>query len=566
MKKRQIALPTLLLFIFLVAGHQGDTAAAPAQQGTNILTNPSFEQPYVDGTAQNWNRWHQETAKTDAGCEGGYHYKPKWLIETNGELVADGVTSQKVGNTWDTWHGGVFQTVDVTPGETYRFTVLARGRASNDNYPQPSEFGVNMNVQVGIDPNGSGVWHDADVVWGATGSPHDAWQSFTVEAAATGDKMSVFTSANFGVPGVNQCRKFMDVWFDQALLVSVGPPPTNTPPPPPPATAVPAATVTPLPSPTSETPPTEMPPPTQESSESSPPADLSSGGTICVNAFDDVNANGRRDGNEGFMPGVTFTVASSNAVAIQAVSEGAESPRCVGGLEPGLYQVAQEVPDRLQMTTAANTTVEALTGSTTVVVFGSRSRSGEPVATAPSESSGEAVAEGGEPETNEDESPPQPTSGGMICVNAFHDENSNGVHDSNEGYMGGVTLVVSGEGGVAGQTISEGSAAPYCIDSLQPGAYDVEQQVPNRVVSTTADNALVALAIGKTINVEFGSRLDVENGGSDQTGGNGTSSEAVEPEAEAGDGGPDLLVLGGLGVIVLVVILLGALLFFFLRR
>ena len=558
MKKRQIVISVLILFIILLVGRRDGAKAAPAMQGANLLTNPSFEQPYVDGTAQNWNRWHQETPKTDAGCEAGYHYRPKWLIETNGELVADGVTSQKVGNTWDTWHGGVFQTVDVTPGETYRFTVLARGRASNDNYPQPSEFGINMNVQAGVDPNGSGVWHDGDVVWGAAGSPHDAWQSFTVEATATGDKMTVFTSANFGIPGVNQCRKFMDVWYDQAQFVSVGPPPTNTPPP---ATAVPAATATPLPAPTSETPPTEPPPPTPESS---PTADISSGGSICVNAFDDVNANGLRDANEGFMPGVTLAVASSSAVEIRAVSEGTEEPRCLAGIEPGIYQVAQEVPDQLQMTTAANTTVEAVAGSTTFVAFGSRSRSGEPVATAPSGS--EAVVEEGKPAAEEGGSTPQPTTGGMICVNAFHDENSNGQHESNEGYMAGVTIIVSGEGGVAGQTVSEGSATPYCIDGLEAGAYEIVQQVPNRVVMTTAENAIVALATGKMINVEFGSRLDIGGTDSETTGGSETADEGSQPDEEAGEGGPDLVLFGGLGVVVLGVILLGALIFFLLRR
>ena len=564
MKKRKIAIPVLILTIILLAGRQERATAAPVLQGANLLNNPSFEQPYVDGTAQNWNRWHRETAKTDEGCEAGYHFQPKWLIETNGELVADGVTSQKVGNTWDTWSGGVFQTVDVTPGETYRFTVLARGRASNDNYPQPSEYGINMNVQAGIDPNGSGVWHDGDVVWSAAGSPHDVWQPFSVEATATGDKMTVFTSANFGIPGVNQCRKFMDVWYDQAEFVSVAPPPppTNPPPPPPPAaTAVPAATATPLTQPTSETPPTEPPPPTPEASAT---ADLSAGGTICVNAFDDVNGNGQRDGNEGYMPGVTIIVAGTNGEAVRIVSEGTEAARCFQALEPGIYQVAQIVPDQLQMTTAANTTVEAVVGSTTAVGFGSRSRSGEPMATAPSES--EAIAESGDTESEVESGAPQPTSGGMICVNAFHDENSNGLHESNEGYMGGVTLVVTGEGGVAGQTVSEGSATPYCIDGLQPGPYEIVQQVPNRVVLTTAENAIVALSIGKTIGVEFGSRLDVGDTVSDPAGGSETGDGDGESGAEASDEGPDLLALGGLAVIVFGVILLGALLFFFLRR
>ena len=563
MKKRNIAIIGLFMAIMLLAGRQEPAQAAPVQQGANLLANPSFEQPYSDGTAQNWNRWHRETPKGE-GCESGYHYKPKWLIETNGELVADGVTSQKVGNTWDTWSGGVFQTVPVTPGETYRFTVLARGRASNENYPQPSEFGINMNVQVGIDPNGSGVWNDGDVVWSATGSPHDAWQSFTVEATATGDKMSVFTAANFGVPGVNQCRKFMDVWVDKAEFVSVAPPPPPTSPPQPtllPATAVPAATVTPLPEPTSETPPTEAPSPAPEVP---PTAEPSTGGTICVNAFDDVNSNGVRDGNEGFMPGVTIIVAGANGEAVRVISEGTAASRCFTAIEPGLYQVAQQVPAQLQMTTAANTTVEVVVGNTTAVTFGSRSRSGEVVATAPSGS--ETVVEGGAEVIEGDTNPMVPVSGGMICVNAFHDENSNGAHEANEGYMGGVTLVITGESGIAGQTISEGSATPYCIDGLKAGAYEIVQQLPNRVELTTAEKALVSLSEGKTISVEFGSRLNLNGADSETPGDGGTGDNASAADTGVLGGSSNLLALGGLGVIALVVILLGALLFFFLRR
>lgn len=567
MKKRTIVLALILMLMIMRVERQDRVSAAPVQQGSNLLNNPSFEQPYVDGTAQGWNRWHRETAKGDAGCESGYHYRPKWLIETNGDLVADGVSSQKVGNTWDTWHAGVFQTIDVTPGETYRFTVLAKGRVSSENYPAASEQGVNMNVQVGIDPNGSGVWSDGDVVWGGTGSPHDTWQSFSVEATATGDKMSLFTAANFGVPGVNQCRKFMDVWFDSAELVSVGPPPTNTPPPPPPATAAPAATPTPLPSPTSEVPPTELPPST---AEASPTADLSTGSTICVNAFDDVNANGVRDADEGFMPGVTITVAAANGEALRVVSEGSETPRCFAGVEPGIYQAAQQVPGHLQMTTAANTTVEAAAGSTTQVAFGSRSRSGAPVATA--QSGTDAIADAGEPDAQDpaesegDSVAMVPSSGGMICVNAFHDENSNGDHEDNEGYMAGITLRVNGESGLAGEIVSEGVATPYCIDNLAAGAYEVAQEVPNRVVLTTADSALVSLTDGNTVSVEFGSRLDLDNSGADIDEGNEATNESGEMSADSGEEGPDLLILGGLGVIVLGVILLGVLLFILLRR
>ena len=80
---------------------------------------------------------------------------------------------------------------------------------------------------------------------------------------------------------------------------------------------------------------------------------------------------------------------------------------------------------------------------------------------------------------------------------------------------------------------------------------------------TTADSVMVAVVDGQAIQVEFGSRLDSGDTGSTPSG-DGDSS--VQSEEGADEGGPDLLALGGLVAVVLGVILLGALIFFLLRR
>lgn len=382
MKQRRIKRILILPALFLALAMISRVEAAPPQQGENLLRNPSFEQPFVNGAADGWNKWSLQTEKTEEGCLDGYHYLPKWNMESGGNFVANGNTSQYIGNNWDTWSAGVQQTVNVTPGVTYRFSFAAKGRATNEPSPDPSDSGVNMNIRAGIDPNGSGQWNDSDVVWGASGSPHDTWQTFTVEATATGDKMTVFTFADFGVVGVNQCRQFMDTWYDNAQLVSAGPPPTNTPPPAPPATQPPAATPTALPSPTPEpeatadTPPTTEPDQPEEEAQPTAESEIAqvSGGTICVNAFHDENGNGQIDDNEGYMAGVTMIVAGQTEVVGQAISDGSATPVCFSSLEPGPYQVAQQPPGRLQMTTSANALVSAVDNQTVNVVFGSRLR------------------------------------------------------------------------------------------------------------------------------------------------------------------------------------------------
>lgn len=373
----------LLLFLSPSTIAQAEQAELPAQQ-TNLLTNPGFERPYQsDGAANGWGRWFRNSSEDKfADCTNGYHKRPQWSEESaSAALIQAGSISQHIGNQWDTWQAGVLQTVNVTPGTTYRFTIQARAFASNNDFPQPSEGGIQSNVQIMIDPNGSGLWNDSDVMWSGVINPLDVWQSISLEATATGSQMTVFTSTDYGIEGVNQCRKHLDVWFDSAELIEVGPPPTNTPvpvptnPPPPPATAVPP-TATPIPATdTPDVPPTETPIPPTDTPV--PPT----GGTICVNAFADNNSNGARDDAEGYMGSVTFTVANGAQVVGQALSTGTADPFCFEGLEPGTYQVAQLVPGRLEMTTAANATVNVNEGSSVGVEFGSRIRpEGEQVA------------------------------------------------------------------------------------------------------------------------------------------------------------------------------------------
>ena len=375
MKKTHLQIICVAFTLLFLGSQAAPEKAVQAQ--TNLLQNPGFEFPYHDdGAATGWVRWDRVSSEDQFDdCANGYHKRPHWTPETaSAQFIHSGSVSQHVGNNWDTWAAGVWQTVSVTPGTTYRFTVYAKGRGSNETVPTPSEGGLQMNVRIGIDPNGSGLWNDSDVIWSGAGNPHDQWQQFSIEAAATGDKVTVFTAADWGVEGVNQCRRFLDVWFDTAELVAAAPPPTNTPPPAPTQPPPPPVTNTPVPPTNTATPevtPTETAVPTDTPSPvpTAPP-----GGAVCVNAFADDNANGLHDDDEGYMGNVTFSLASDDQVVGQAVSPGSDSPVCFDGLEPGTYEIAQIVPSRLEMTTAANASIAVEEGQTVGVEFGSRIR------------------------------------------------------------------------------------------------------------------------------------------------------------------------------------------------
>ncbi|MDX1613915.1 MAG: carbohydrate binding domain-containing protein [Candidatus Promineifilaceae bacterium] len=388
----RVALAALLLSIAAILT-QPQVSVVQAQG--NILPNPSFEEPYSNGVAQNWGPWHQElnSDPKPENCSERYLVRPKWSRElATGSLIRDGGRSQHVGNQFDTWRGGVFQTVNVNPGSRYRFSFWAIGRASNEQFPAPSNTEVNLGVRAGIDPNGSGLWSDADVVWGTAGSPHDTgsqtnWQQFSVEATATGNAVTVFTQADTG--GANQCRAHIDVWFDSAELVEVGPPPTNTPPPPPPP---PPATNTPVPptaTPTPDVTPTNTAEPTITPTSTPEPPE---GGIICANAFADPNSSGQREEGEGYMAGVTFTIASGDSVVGQGISTGTATPVCFEVEAPANYLVAQVLPRNLILTTAPSAEIPVDEGTTVSLEFGSRIRTeADAVAVQP-----EATATGGQ--------------------------------------------------------------------------------------------------------------------------------------------------------------------------
>jgi hypothetical protein len=370
--KTTLKLTALVVMLLVVLAAAAPGEAAPSQQ-TNLLKNAGFEQPYnSDGAAKDWVRW-DEVAGDFSDCANGYVKSPQWSAETNSALVHSGSVSQHIGNQWDTWHAGVWQNVSVTPGSTYRFTFYARGRGSMDQWPAASEGGLNMNVRAGIDPSGNGgIWYDGDIVWSGGSSPHDTWQQISVQATAVNNVITVYTSANWAVKGVNQCRAHLDVWFDTAELVEVGPPPTNTPPPqptsPPPQIVNTPVPPTAAPTNTPEEPPTATPIPTET------PSPTPEGGSICANAFNDENGSGQQDANEGFMAGVTFTVANPNAIVGQAIATGSETPVCFQGLPPDTYQVRQILPSRLEPTTAETTDLTVAVGQTYGVLFGSRIR------------------------------------------------------------------------------------------------------------------------------------------------------------------------------------------------
>jgi hypothetical protein len=161
----------------------------------------------------------------------------------------------------------------------------------------------------------------------------------------------------------------------------------------------------------------------------------------------------------------------------------------------------------------------------------------------------------------------------LVCVNAFADDNANGIRDEAEGYIAGITFQVGSLETMIGQAVSTGTADPICFEGVTPGSYQVSQIVPARLQMTTAPNATIQVEEGKTYGIEFGSRLAPTGLSSDDTASPDTvASDVTIPTVASGaveqpaDEGFSLLAFSGLFVLVLGVIGLGVLIFIALRR
>lgn len=114
-----------------------------------------------------------------------------------------------------------------------------------------------------------------------------------------------------------------------------------------------------------------------------PSAESISFGTICINSFSDEDASGIRDANEGYMAGIPVMVKREGKIVTQGISTGTQQPVCFAELVPGEYEVLQQPPASLALTTANNAMLTLKAGQTIGLEFGSRIRpmpTGTPIA------------------------------------------------------------------------------------------------------------------------------------------------------------------------------------------
>jgi LysM repeat protein len=449
--------------------------AAPPQQGENLLNNPSFEGPYSpwNGVSQiqmpaSWTPWWAEAAEGDPEWK---HHRPEWKPD-EGQYYPNRVHSGERALQWHksyaTFQSGAYQQVSVPENAQLRFS--AYGQAwSCDDWNQCSDATshdpANMAMRIGIDPTGGTNPWAPSVVWSGWGNPLDAWGYFAVEATAQGGVVTVFLYSNPDWPKQNQ-----DVYYDDASLVVIG----------------------------------DAPPPAAAPDEAQPPAAAAE-----APAAPAVTATPRPDGS------IVHVVQAGDTAWSIAARYGISLDELYAQNDIGdfLHEGDELIIRPATSEAEAEPTAEAAAEAGAAAGGGV-----EPAevteAPAPQEA---AAAEEPEPVAVAEEvvAEPEERKGGMICITAFHDQNSNGLREGGEGLLAGITFAISNGQQEIGDYMTDGASEPYCFSGLIPGSYQVAEKQMEGWASTTLGAWGVSLREGDTVNLEFGNTKSGASGPAD---------------------------------------------------
>jgi LysM repeat protein len=423
--------------------------AAPLAQA-NLLNNGNMESFAGNGVATGWDPWW-ETIQNPGNGSLNYAAVPTWIQEGNHVFVQSGSLSQHIGHSWDPWHAGIRQTINVPAGSTVHITAYGRVFASTPDFPAPSDTAVAARMQIGAEPNGSIDWASGTVQWGGQASPHDTWAQFNLDVTAGGaGKVTIFLAANFK----GDSRYHLDTWWDNV-----------------------SATITdagggPGPAPTGANVPPTNPPPAPTSFKTPTPGP---------------------DGNIIYVvqPGDTlYRIAGITGVSVDQI-------RALNGLTSDILSIGQRLiivqgasqPSATQIPTvaasAAGTSTSASPGGT------------QPAATTQAPA-GTQIAQ----------ATATVVGTGTVCALLWNDKNGDGVRDATEALLpGGQMAVVEIATGKPVQAYTtDGVSEPHCFKDLPAGQYTLSFAAPAGYNATTVTSTPLDVAAGSTSELEFGAQ------------------------------------------------------------
>lgn len=413
--------------------------SAPDQQA-NLLNNGSMEGGFymynndgdMRGVPNGWEPWYIIAENTDPFVA---RRKPHYEEEAHPTHVKDGTFSARYFSSGELHDGGLKQTISATPGMTYKFSIYGFSWTT-DNPVVDSESNSQQSLRVGIDPTGGTNGAAASVVWSAESWTNDKFVLLTVEAAATANKITVFTRTKPNWPVRN------DSFWDAGTVVASGQA-AATSPPAPGNTAVPTQpsswgaqsgtiiTATPQPDgsivhtvgsgesctgiavaynisldelysqnslsndkcrfifvgqalairPPQQ--PTAAPPtPTPDTvAMAETPSEIvappvQANGSICILGFEDKNGNGLREPVEPGLSGMTFEVNNGTQAIATYTTDVQNASYCFAEVPPGSYVVSW-TGEALSPTTDQSLSLSLEPGATITRNFGAQAGDGE---------------------------------------------------------------------------------------------------------------------------------------------------------------------------------------------
>ena len=101
-------------------------------------------------------------------------------------------------------------------------------------------------------------------------------------------------------------------------------------------------------------------------------------GQVCVQAFEDVNANSTRDNDEKLLAGVGFTLSDDSGVKGSYSTDGVSEPYCFGKLAGGSYTVRAKAPVGYESTTEGQWAISLANGAQFDAKYGANKPGGSP--------------------------------------------------------------------------------------------------------------------------------------------------------------------------------------------
>ncbi|MCS7060967.1 MAG: LysM peptidoglycan-binding domain-containing protein [Anaerolineae bacterium] len=411
-------------------------AAWSQQNGGAVLMQEDFESTFVndpncrDGSCNvpaGWRVWFIPHRETDPQ---GVNYPPIYSQTNAPNRVKSGAAAQRLSTENRTFTAGIYRVIEnVKVGSKLRFSMWGQSWSTNDNSPISARPSTDIKLKIGIDPAAEGDAQPSPfngrVVWSAEQDAKDAFVQFVVEAEAKTSTVIVWTYAT-----MRDVVRHNEVFWDDALLEVIVPA---------------AATATISPTPTAMATTTESS--IADAGAAIAAAQPSGGMTYTVKAGDTL-----------FGIALEHNKTVDDLRRLNQLQNDLLSIGQVLIIEPpsAQTQAAQAEPTPSQPAAESGATSEAA-----VAMVQSQPASGEATAT---------------------------SSVGALCVQAYFDNNGNGLRDAGEDLTPGIVFNVTSGGESKGSYTSDGVSEPYCFGNLAAGAYTVSAVIGPEYVTTTPLN------------------------------------------------------------------------------